>query len=71
MAVSLSPLTGVPGVSNFGGYFGGSFAPAITGLVVQQTHSFVLALVLGAGIAAVSAILYLVLVRHPIPGEEL
>ena len=43
MAVSLSPVTGVPGVSNFGGYFGaylkyaGFDALQVTGQAVQDT----------------------------------
>ena len=44
MAVSLSPLTGIPGVSNFGGYFGaylkyaGFDALEITGKSDQDCH---------------------------------
>jgi aldehyde:ferredoxin oxidoreductase len=43
MAVSLSPLTGIPGVSNFGGYFGaylkyaGFDALQVTGQALQDT----------------------------------
>jgi aldehyde:ferredoxin oxidoreductase len=43
MAISLSPLTGIPGVSNFGGYFGsylkyaGFDALKITGKAIQET----------------------------------
>src|ERR1039457_3021559 len=43
MAISLSPLTGIPGVSNFGGYFGaylkyaGFDALKITGKAGQET----------------------------------
>ncbi len=43
MAVSLSPLTGIPGLSNFGGYFGaylkyaGFDALRITGKAERQT----------------------------------
>ena len=35
-------------MQNFGGYLGGALAPTVTGLIVQQTGSFVPALVVGA-----------------------
>jgi len=38
-------------IQNFGGYFGGSFAPFITGIVVDKTHSFINAFLISAGIA--------------------
>jgi sugar phosphate permease len=53
-------------IQNFGGYFGGSFAPVVTGFVVEKTDSFAWALIIGAGVAVVSAAIYLVLVRAPI-----
>ena len=53
-------------IQNFGGYFGSSFAPVITGFVVQRTGSFAWALIIGAGVAVASAVIYLVLVREPI-----
>jgi sugar phosphate permease len=58
-------------IQNFGGYFGGSFAPVVTGLVVERTASFAPALIAGAAVAAGSAVVYLVLVRSPIPAESL
>jgi len=58
-------------IQNFGGYFGGSFAPVVTGLVVERTGSFAPALIAGAVIAALSAVVYLVLVRSPISAESL
>ena len=42
-------------IQNFGGYFGGSFAPVITGKVVDLTGSFTLALLIGAVVAVGSA----------------
>lgn len=50
---------------NFGGYLGGALAPAVTGLIVQSTGSFVLALVVGGVISVVSGIAYLLLVVEP------
>ncbi|WP_287497724.1 MFS transporter [Pandoraea sp. CB10b_02] len=56
-------------LQNFGGYFGGSFAPLITGIVVDRTHSFVNALLISAALAVVAAFIYLLVVREPI-GER-
>jgi sugar phosphate permease len=50
---------------NFGGYLGGALAPALTGLIVQSTGSFVLALVAGGAISVASGIAYLLLVTEP------
>jgi sugar phosphate permease len=58
-------------IQNFGGYFGGSFAPVVTGFVVQSTGSFAPALIIGAVVAFASALVYLVLVREPIPAASL
>ncbi|MDY0241612.1 MAG: MFS transporter [Rhodospirillaceae bacterium] len=49
---------------NFGGYFGGSFAPIVTGYIVETTHSFVNALLISAGVSLVAAVAYIVLVRR-------
>jgi sugar phosphate permease len=53
-------------IQNFGGYFGGSFAPVITGYVVDFTGSFTLPLLVGATVAVASALVYLFVVREPI-----
>ncbi len=53
-------------MQNFGGYLGGALAPTVTGLIVQSTGSFVLALVVGAVIGAASAACYLFVVQDPI-----
>lgn len=58
-------------MQNFGGYFGGALAPMITGFIVQATNSFQLALLVGAAIAFIAAIVYLIMVRGPIPPIEL
>lgn len=54
-------------VQNFGGFCGGAIAPIVTGFIVQITHSFVPALLTGAAIAFVSAMIYLGVVKDPIP----
>lgn len=46
------------GVQNCFNYVGGAIAPAVTGLAVQMTGSFVMPLVLGAAIALVGAAVY-------------
>jgi MFS family permease len=51
-------------VQNFGGYLGGSFAPLITGIVVEKTHSFVNALLISAAIAFAAALVYMFVVRE-------
>lgn len=56
----------VGALQNFGGYFGGSFAPIITGLLLQDTHSFKSALMMSSAIAFAAAFFYFILVRKPI-----
>ena len=54
-------------IMNFGGYLGGALAPMITGFIVQATHSFTPALLLGAAVGLASALVYLlVLPDRPI-----
>lgn len=55
-------------VQNFGGAFGGAFAPLITGWIVEQTHSFVYAFFLSAVIAVVAALIYFFGVKEPVTG---
>jgi MFS family permease len=56
----------VGGLQNFGGYFGGSFAPVITGFLVGRTHSFTSALMMSSIVAFAAALIYFVLVTEPI-----
>ena len=58
-------------MQNFGGYLGGALAPTVTGLIVQNTGSFVLALVVGAVIGTASAASYLFIVHEPITAADL
>jgi sugar phosphate permease len=58
-------------MQNFGGYLGGALAPTVTGLIVQSTGSFVLALVVGAGVGALSALSYLFIVDQPITAADM
>lgn len=57
-------------MQNCGGYLGGALAPTATGFIVQATGSFAPALLLGAGVAAVCAVLYFVIVQEAIPALD-
>ena len=52
---------------NFGGYLGASAAPVITGFVVKETGSFVMALLIAAAVSVVGALFYAFVVKDPIP----
>jgi sugar phosphate permease len=54
-------------MQNFGGYIGGALAPTVTGFIVRASGSFVPALLTGAAIAVVAAVLYMMLVGHAVP----
>ena len=58
-------------MQNFGGYLGGALAPTVTGLIVQNTGSFVLALVVGAVIGVFSAASFLFVVGEPITAASM
>jgi sugar phosphate permease len=68
VAVTAPPdyVASLGAIQNFGGYFGGSFAPVVTGFIVERTHTFAPSLLIGAVVAVTSACVYLVLVREPI-----
>lgn len=56
----------VGAMQNFGGFFGGSFAPVVTGWLLEHTQSFKSALLMSALAGFIAAIFYFVLVRKPI-----
>jgi len=58
-------------IQNFGGYFGGSFAPFVTGIVVDRTHSFVNAFLISAMVSFAAALVYMFVVRARIEDSEL
>jgi sugar phosphate permease len=58
-------------MQNFGGYLGGALAPTVTGLIVQGTGSFVLALVVGTVIGVASAASYMFIVDQPITAADM
>jgi len=65
VGVPANSTASVGSVLNFGGYLGGALAPSLTGLIVQATGSFVLALVVGGAIGVASGLAYLFLIREP------
>ncbi|MDB5439036.1 MAG: D-galactonate transporter [Caulobacteraceae bacterium] len=60
-------VSSLGGLQNFGGYLAGSAAPIITGRIVDTTGSFVNALLISAAIAFCGALVYLFVVKDPIP----
>jgi MFS family permease len=61
----------VSSIQNFGSYIGGTVSPILTGMVVDATGSFALALGIGAGVMIAGAALYFFVVQDPIPLEAL
>ena len=61
----------VASIQNFGSYIGGTVSPLATGIVVDATGSFSLALWIGAAVMVLGAGLYTFGVRDPIPLDEL
>lgn len=59
-------VTSVSGIQNFGGFIGGSFAPIITGMILDSTGSFTLALVASSVIAFMASLVYFFMVNKPI-----
>ena len=57
-------------MQNFGGYIGGALAPTVTGFTVQATGSFTAAFVVGAAVALITAIGYLLIVGGEIPARD-
>jgi MFS family permease len=66
-----SYCTSVASIQNFGGYIGGTVSPLVTGIVVDVTGSFVVALAIGAGITVLGAVILQLGVRSPISADDL
>ncbi|WP_276643184.1 MFS transporter [Siccibacter turicensis] len=64
--VSEEKVASVAAIQNFGSFVFASFAPVITGWVVDTTHSFNLALVIAACVTFAGAMCYLFIVKDPI-----
>jgi MFS family permease len=57
-------------LQNFGGYLGGALAPMVTGFIVQESGSFVPALLVGA-VMCVFASASFFIIRRPITSQDL
>ncbi len=58
-------------IQNFGSYLGGACSPVLTGLIVDWTGSFVMALAIGGIVMAVGAAIYYFMVGAPITDADL
>ncbi len=58
-------------IQNFGGFLGGAFSPFVTGLIVDRTGSFVLALVIGGVLMVLAAAIFYFMVGAPITSADL
>jgi sugar phosphate permease len=61
-----SMVGSVGAIQNFGGYFGGAFAPVVAGIIADSTGSYSLAFISGGIIAGCAAIFYWFVVKDPI-----
>ncbi|WP_198398188.1 hypothetical protein [Brevibacterium antiquum] len=61
-----SRVASLGSIQNFGGYFAGSLSPWLTGVLVTTTGSYLIPFVLGAVVAVIAGIAYLLLLRAPI-----
>lgn len=53
-------------IQNFGGYFAGALSPILAGTIADATGSYALAFVVGALVAVIAGIAYLLLLKGPI-----
>jgi hypothetical protein len=58
-------------IQNFGSYLGGTLSPVLTGLIVDRTGSFVLALATGGIIMTAGAAIYYFMVGAPITDADM
>jgi MFS family permease len=66
-----SYATSAASIQNFGGYIGGTVSPIATGMVVDATGSFVLALAIGAIVTVMGACILVFMLRSPISVADL
>ncbi|HDG9831270.1 TPA: MFS transporter [Raoultella ornithinolytica] len=64
--VSEQKVASMAAIQNFGSFVFASFAPVVTGWVVDTTHSFNLALVIAACVTFTGALCYFFIVKDPI-----
>lgn len=70
IAVSKRQVGSLGSIMNFGGYFAGSFAPIVTGFMVEHADSYVNALVAAAVISILAALAYFLLVKTDMKSVE-
>jgi hypothetical protein len=63
-------VASVAAIQNFGSFVFASFAPIVTGWVVDTTHSFNLALVIAAGVTFAGALCYFFIVKTRIDNRQ-
>ncbi|CAI2136556.1 L-galactonate transporter [Serratia ficaria] len=66
VAVTSRMTASVGSIQNFASFIFASFAPVITGWILDTTHSFSLALTLCACFTVIGALSYVFVVKHPI-----
>lgn len=66
VAVTSRMTASVGSIQNFASFIFASFAPVVTGFILDTTHSFKLALILCACFTVIGALSYLFMVKHPI-----
>lgn len=66
VAVASRMTASVGSIQNFASFICASFAPIVTGFIVDTTHSFRLALIICGCVTALGALAYVFLVRKPI-----
>jgi len=70
-SIAPSRIVGSVGsIQNFGSFVCASFAPVITGWLLDRTHSFHLTLVICSMVSLLGALSYLVIVKDPITVDE-
>jgi len=68
--VTGSRVASIGSIQNFGGYFAGSLSPWLTGVLVTTTGSYLIPFIVGAAVAVIAGIAYLILLRAPIRVSE-
>ena len=68
--VTGSRVASLGSIQNFGGYFAGSLSPWLTGVLVTTTGSYLIPFIVGAAVAVIAGIAYLILLRAPIRVSE-
>jgi hypothetical protein len=71
VAAPRQPVASLGSMPNFGGYLGGSLARWVTGMAVDRSQSFLIALLISAAVAVVAALIYLLPASSPIGSRDM